>query len=87
LHWPEHKTNFFGKLGYTVEDDDDATPVIDTLVALAEQVRAGKIRYIGLANETPWGVMKFLQYAAIAELPRVMTVQNPDNLLIRDRAG
>ena len=83
LHWPERKTNFFGRLGYTVEDDDDATPIIDTLVALAEQVRAGKIRYIGLSNETPWGVMKFLQYAAIAELPRVMTVQNPYNLLNR----
>ena len=83
LHWPERKTNYFGRLGYEVEDDAATTPIIETLVALAEQVRAGKIRYIGLSNETPWGVMKFLQYAAIAELPRVMTVQNPYKLLNR----
>lgn len=83
LHWPERKTNFFGKLGYEAEDDEDATPIIETLLALSEQVRAGKIRYIGLSNETPWGVMKFLNYAAIAELPRVMTVQNPYSLLNR----
>ncbi len=83
LHWPERKTNFFGKLGYEAEEDEDATPIIETLVALSEQVKAGKIRYIGLSNETPWGVMKFLQYAAIAELPRVMTVQNPYSLLNR----
>ncbi len=83
LHWPVRKTNFFGKLGYEAEDDEDATPIIETLLALGEQVRAGKIRYIGLSNETPWGVMKFLQYSAIAELPRVMTVQNPYSLLNR----
>ncbi len=83
LHWPERKTNFFGKLGYEVEDEDESTPIIETLLALSEQVKAGKIRYIGLSNETPWGVMKFLQYAAIAELPRVMTVQNPYSLLNR----
>ncbi len=83
LHWPERKTNFFGKLGYEVEDEDESTPIIETLLALSEQVKAGKIRYIGLSNETPWGVMKFLQYAAIAELPRPMTVQNPYSLLNR----
>ncbi len=83
LHWPERNTNYFGKLGYEAGEDEDATPIIETLLALGEQVRAGKIRSIGLSNETPWGVMKFLQYAAIAELPRVMTVQNPYSLLNR----
>ena len=83
LHWPERNTNFFGKLGYEAGEADESTPIIETLLALAEQVKAGKIRHIGLSNETPWGVMKFLQYAAIAELPRVMTVQNPYSLLNR----
>lgn len=82
LHWPERKTNFFGPLGY--EPVEDAfTPVMETLEALAAQVKAGKIRYIGLSNETPWGVMSFLHAATEAGLPRVMSVQNPYSLLNR----
>ncbi|MCP4075884.1 MAG: NADP(H)-dependent aldo-keto reductase [Gammaproteobacteria bacterium] len=82
LHWPERKTNFFGALGYEVEDDK-FTSMRETLETLAEQVAAGKIRYIGLSNETPWGLMKFLQVAKEFNLPRVMTVQNPYSLLNR----
>jgi aryl-alcohol dehydrogenase-like predicted oxidoreductase len=83
LHWPERQTNFFGKLGFEPAADENFTPVLETLEALAEQVRLGKIRYIGLSNETPWGVMQFLHYAESAGLPRIVSVQNPYSLLNR----
>jgi aryl-alcohol dehydrogenase-like predicted oxidoreductase len=83
LHWPERNTNCFGQLGFEPKADDDFTPLLETLEALAEQVRAGKIRHVGLSNETPWGVMQFLHHAEQAGLPRVVSVQNPYNLLNR----
>jgi len=82
LHWPERKTNFFGRLGYE-HHEGDFTPVAETLEVLAEQVQAGKIRHIGLSNETPWGVMTFLATAERLGLPRVVSVQNPYSLLNR----
>lgn len=82
LHWPERKTNFFGKLGYEPRADS-FTPIAETLGVLADLVRAGKIRYLGLSNETPWGVMQFLLAADKLGLPRVVSVQNPYNLLNR----
>jgi len=83
LHWPQRETNFFGKLGFESVADEDITPILETLEALAEQVKAGKIRHIGLSNETPWGVMQFLHYAELAGLPRIVSVQNPYCLLNR----
>ena len=83
LHWPQRETNFFGKLGFESAADEDITPILETLEALAEQVKTGKIRHIGLSNETPWGVMQFLHYAEQAGLPRIVSVQNPYCLLNR----
>ncbi|WP_455923520.1 NADP(H)-dependent aldo-keto reductase [Pseudomonas putida] len=83
LHWPERSTNFFGKLGYQHTQDELITPLEDTLEALDEQVKAGKIRHIGLSNETPWGTMKFLQLAESRGWPRAVSIQNPYNLLNR----
>ena len=84
LHWPERKTNFFGQLGYQpVEDEETMTPIRETLEALAEQIKAGKIRHIGLSNETPWGIMEFLRVAQETALPRIVSVQNPYSLLNR----
>ncbi len=83
LHWPDRKTNFFGKLGYTHVEEDNVVPVEETLQVLADQVKAGKIRYVGLSNETPWGVMQFLHMADKLNLPRVVSVQNPYSLLNR----
>jgi aryl-alcohol dehydrogenase-like predicted oxidoreductase len=83
LHWPERNTNFFGKLGFAPGDEDALTPVAETLAVLQEFVQAGKIRHIGLSNETPWGIMRFLQAAEQMDLPRVVTVQNPYCLLNR----
>ncbi len=83
LHWPDRHTNFFGKLGYTHAEQEDATPLEETLSALKELVDAGKIRAIGLSNETPWGVMRMLQLSDQLGLPRVASIQNPYNLLNR----
>ncbi|MDX1812011.1 MAG: NADP(H)-dependent aldo-keto reductase [Gammaproteobacteria bacterium] len=83
LHWPDRKTNFFGQLGYEQIQEEVTVPIEETLHLLDEQVRAGKIRYIGLSNETPWGVMEFLRLAEQFNLPRVVSIQNPYNLLNR----
>ena len=82
LHWPDRETNFFGKLGY-IHNDKTFTPLEETLEVLNEQVQAGKIRHIGLSNETPWGTMRFLQLAEERGWPRAVTIQNPYNLLNR----
>ena len=83
LHWPERSTNFFGKLGYQHTQDHLDTPLQETLQVLDEQVKAGKIRHVGLSNETPWGTMKFLGLADSGSLPRPVSIQNPYNLLNR----
>jgi aryl-alcohol dehydrogenase-like predicted oxidoreductase len=83
LHWPERNTNFFGQLGFSPAQPDDFTPIAETLQALDAQVRAGKIRHIGVSNETPWGVMGFLQAAEQCGLARIVSVQNPYSLLNR----
>lgn len=82
LHWPERKTNFFGRLGYDPKADS-FTPIEETLGILADLVQVGKIRHIGLSNETPWGVMQFLMAADKLGLPRIVSIQNPYNLLNR----
>jgi aryl-alcohol dehydrogenase-like predicted oxidoreductase len=82
LHWPERENNRFGQRGY-VHEETPFTPVRETLEALKELATAGKIRYVGLSNETPWGVMEFLRAAAEFDLPRVVSIQNPYCLLNR----
>lgn len=83
VHWPERKTNYFGKLGYDYSDVDDGIAVEETLTALSECVRAGKVRAIGVSNETPWGVMRYLHLADTLGMQRIVTVQNPYSLLNR----
>lgn len=83
LHWPDRHTNYFGDLGYIHKSDDDPVPVEETLAVLGDFVRAGKVRYVGLSNETPWGIMAFLRAAERLGLPRVVSVQNPYSLLNR----
>ncbi|EPE3625722.1 NADP(H)-dependent aldo-keto reductase [Serratia marcescens] len=83
LHWPQRATNCFGKLNYQYTDDKATVTLLETLEALTEQVRVGKIRYIGVSNETPWGVMRYLQLAEKHELPRIVSIQNPYSLLNR----
>lgn len=84
LHWPDRNTNFFGQLSYEHREEDHGTSIEGTLSALDELVKAGKIRHVGLSNETPWGMMAFLREAERLDLPRMQAVQNPYNLLKRD---
>lgn len=84
LHWPERSTNFFGELGYLGSaDEENLTPIHQTLEALQKQIKAGKIRYIGLSNETPWGMMQFLDIAKQYNLPTIVSIQNPYSLINR----
>ncbi|MES9860618.1 MAG: NADP(H)-dependent aldo-keto reductase [Candidatus Thiodiazotropha sp. LLP2] len=83
LHWPDRKTNYFGALGYQHPDQEEATPIEETLEVLGNLKKAGKIRHIGVSNETPWGVMRYLQIAKQRNLPRAASIQNPYNLLNR----
>jgi len=83
LHWPDRTTNYFGRLGYEHVADEDTVPIRETLEALSALVEAGKVRYVGLSNETPWGVHEFLRQSELAGLPRVVSIQNPYNLLNR----
>lgn len=83
LHWPERKTNYFGQRGFKVQDDaweDNIHQVLETLEGF---IKAGKIKHIGLSNETPWGIMRFLEESKYHNLPKVKTVQNPYSLLNR----
>ncbi|ABZ75395.1 aldo/keto reductase [Shewanella halifaxensis HAW-EB4] len=84
IHWPDRNTNFFGELSYNQQDEHEKlTPIIDTLEALSDLIKAGKIRYIGISNETPWGFMEYLRLAEKHDLPKIVSVQNPYNLLNR----
>ena len=82
LHWPERNVNNFGKLGY-VHKENDWNQFVDVLGELDKYIKAGKIRYVGLSNETPWGTLNFLQLSKDKNLPRMMSIQNPYNLLNR----
>ncbi len=84
LHWPERTTNYFGTLGVSeLPLEEEFTPFLERLKALDRLVKAGKIRHWGLSNETPWGVMKYLQLADAEGLPRPASIQNPYSLLNR----
>lgn len=83
VHWPGRNANFFGKLGYQHQPDEQATPIEETLEALHELVQEGKIRHIGISNETPWGTAEYLRLSGERGWPRVVSIQNPYNLLNR----
>lgn len=84
LHWPERKVNNFGKLGYEFDESEKwEDNFLEVLTNLNELIKSGKIRYWGLSNETPWGVMNFLRKAEEVGLPKPVTIQNPYNLLNR----
>lgn len=83
LHWPERKMNMFGQRGFNIVNDgweDNFKLILETL---QECIQAGKIRHIGVSNETPWGVMHFLRESERHQLPRIATIQNPYSLLNR----
>ncbi|MBO2543831.1 NADP(H)-dependent aldo-keto reductase [Salegentibacter sp. BDJ18] len=84
LHWPERNTNFFGKLGYEHDENEKWEENFqEVLQTLNEFVKEGKIRQVGLSNETPYGLSRFLEESRKHDLPKMITVQNPYNLLNR----
>ncbi|MDH5425650.1 MAG: NADP(H)-dependent aldo-keto reductase [Gammaproteobacteria bacterium] len=83
MHWPERSTNYFGVLGYKHDDNEEIVAIEETLSVLNEFVKAGKVRQIGISNETPWGVMQYLMLANKYNWPRIASIQNPYNLLNR----
>lgn len=84
LHWPERKVPKFGKLDFEYDPHDSQwTQIDEVLEGLSDLIKAGKIRHIGLSNETPWGVMKFLQTSKEKNLPRMVSIQNAYNLVNR----
>ena len=84
LHWPERKVPKFGKLDFEYDPHDNQwTQIDEVLEGLSDLIKAGKIRHIGLSNETPWGVMKFLQTSKEKNLPRMVSIQNAYNLVNR----
>ena len=84
LHWPERSTNFFGKRDFTLDSEEgDWNSFESVLKALEKFIKSGKIRYIGMSNETPYGLSKYIELAKNKNLPRMMSVQNPYNLVNR----
>ena len=82
-HWPDRDTNNFGSLNYFHVPEKDHAPMVETLEVLNELVRKGKIRHIGVSNETPWGVSEHLRLSREQGWPRLVSIQNPYNLLNR----
>jgi len=84
IHWPERNTPIFGEWQFDpAKDRPDSTPIHEQLEAFGRLVKAGKVRYIGLSNETPWGVMQFTRIADEMGLPRVVSIQNAYSLVNR----
>ena len=84
LHWPERKVPLFGQLDFEYDPNDNKWNALKKVLEnLKELIKVGKIRYVGLSNETPWGTMKFLEIAKQINLPRMMSIQNAYNLVNR----
>ena len=84
LHWPEREANYFGRVGYTHKFNEKKWNNFESILKVLKKfIKEGKIRYIGLSNETPYGLSQFLSLSEKFDLPRVMSVQNPYSLLNR----
>jgi aryl-alcohol dehydrogenase-like predicted oxidoreductase len=83
LHWPDRSTMTFGRPAYPWIDDAYTVPIEETLSVLAGFVKEGKVRHVGVSNETPWGVAQFLRASEKLGLPRIVSIQNPYSLLNR----
>lgn len=87
LHWPDRSTITFGRREYPWKTDEYTVPIEETLGVLQDLIKEGKIRHVGVSNETPWGVARFLKLAETQGLPRIAAIQNPYNLLNRTYEG
>ncbi len=84
LHWPDRDTNYFGKRGYVHNANFKHIEIEETLEALQELIDEGKIRHIGVSNETAWGVMEFFRLHREKKLPRIQSIQNAYSLIMRE---
>jgi len=83
LHWPERKVNFFGQRGFKMEEDHWEDNIRNVLEVIAKLIAEGKIRHVGVSNESPWGIMRFVEESKKHNLPRITTTQNPYSLVNR----
>jgi aryl-alcohol dehydrogenase-like predicted oxidoreductase len=83
IHWPDRYVPLFGQATFNPKQDREMIPIVEQLAAFAKLFEAGKIRYLGLSNETPWGICQFCTAAQQLNLPRIVSVQNAYNLLNR----
>ncbi len=83
VHWPDRRTNYFGRLGYVHAPRPEDTPIEETLEAMNDVVKAGKARAIGISNETAWGAMRYLHLSETQAFVRPASIQNPYSLLNR----
>jgi len=83
LHWPDRPVNHFGAKGYVFREDPDTIPIEETLDALQDLIKSGKVRHVGVSNETSWGTMEFVRQSETKDLPRIVSIQNPYNLFNR----
>lgn len=83
LHWPSRNVPIFGQIFFSPEKERPSVPIGETLEALAELVEEGKIRHIGVSNESAWGVSEFIYHAQVYGLPRIVSVQNAYHLANR----
>ena len=83
IHWPERVTNFFGKRGFEFHKEDQWKYNFDLILdVLNENIKEGKIRNIGISNETPWGLMRYVNESNVNR-PKIISIQNPYSLLNR----
>ena len=88
LHWPERKTNYFGQLDYSFDVDDQwEDNMISVLETLDSFVKEGKVRHVGVSNETAWGTMRYIYLAKQLGIPKIQSIQNPYSLLNRTFDG
>lgn len=87
LHWPDRNVPVFGGVHFDPSRERETVPLQETLAALGDFIRAGKVRHWGLSNETPWGVMTVLRLADALGVPRPVSVQNAYSLLNRSWEG
>ncbi|PLZ90204.1 NADP(H)-dependent aldo-keto reductase [Fischerella muscicola CCMEE 5323] len=83
IHWPDRYVPTFGQTEYNPQFERETVSIAEQLEAFADVIKAGKIRYLGLSNETPWGVSEFIRIAQQLGLPKVVSIQNAYNLLNR----
>ncbi|UBF28970.1 NADP(H)-dependent aldo-keto reductase [Kovacikia minuta CCNUW1] len=83
IHWPDRYVPLFGQTVYNPQQVRNTIPIAEQLSVFADLIQAGKIRYLGLSNETPWGVAEFCHTARLLGLPKIISIQNAYNLINR----